>query len=216
MGKLATLLVAAAISALGAADDAAIQNTFIKPWVEALRSKDKAKIERFFHPAMRSCMNPGTKEYFDNSFEGEAESGVSGPYRITKIERMKGLPPPFLPEEKFYYPVPPTYEVDIQFDQINLVMTRFLASSGGSWYEVYPCPNEDGMAFFREKLKKGAEQQRKTAHFLAELREPLRGELKDLLKRQEKIDAIKKYQAAASVDLTTAVMVINALEKANQ
>jgi hypothetical protein len=48
------------------------------------------------------------------------------------------------------------------------------------------------------------------------LKDPLHGELRDLLRRQEKFDAIKKYQAAASVDLTTTVMVINALQKSTQ
>jgi hypothetical protein len=60
------------------------------------------------------------------------------------------------------------------------------------------------------------EQEKKVAPLLATLKDPLRAELKDLLRRHLKFDAIKKYQAAARVDLTTAVTVINALEKSMQ
>jgi hypothetical protein len=72
------------------------------------------------------------------------------------------------------------------------------------------------MAFFREELVKGAEQKKRAAELLADLKDPLRSELNDLLRQQQKIDAIHKYQAAAGVDLTTAVGVINALQESGR
>ena len=62
----------------------------------------------------------------------------------------------------------------------------------------------------------GTPEEKKAAQLLATLKDPLRAELTDLLRRQLKFDAIKKYQAAASVDLSTAAMVINALQKSTQ
>jgi hypothetical protein len=216
MGKLAVLFALAAVGAFAASDDAAIQSTFVKPWVEAIRSKDTARLGRFLHPAVRACINPATKDFFDDIVEKEAHSDVSGPYRVTKIEPMRQAAPTFLPAEDVQYPVQPTYEVNIEFEQINFGFVRFLAPSNGSWFEVFPCPNEKGIAYIRELQKQGAQREKKAARLLLELKEPLRGELKDLLRRQEKFDAIKKYQAAASVDLTTAVSVINALQKSMQ
>jgi hypothetical protein len=216
MRKLAVAIALLASSAWAASDDAAIQSTFIKPWVEAIRSEDQARVARFLHPAVRACINPGTKEYFDFTFQQEAHSGVSGPYHVTKLEPMRQAAPTFLPAEDVQYPVQPTYEVDIQFDQNNYVFTRFLAPSNGSWFEVFPCPNEKGVAYLREQRRVAVEKEKKVAPLLATLKDPLRAELKDLLRRQLKYDAIKTYQAAASVDLTTAVTVINALEKSTQ
>ena len=72
------------------------------------------------------------------------------------------------------------------------------------------------MAFLHKQQSEGAEQQRKTARLVAALKNPLRSELRDLLRRQQKIDAVKKYRKATGADLTTAVMVINALQKSNQ
>ena len=215
MGKLAISLAVLATSVFAASDDAAIQSTFVKPWIEALRSKDRTRIERFYHPAVRACINPNTKEFFDFALDREVDKGHAGPYHVSKLAPMQNPPPTFLPEEDVSYPVRPTYELQVDFDQSNLSMIRFLAPSNGSWYEVVPCPNEKGMAYFREQRKKGAEQEKKTTQLLADLKDPLRGELRDLLRRERKIDAIKKYQAATSADLTTAVMVINALQKAN-
>jgi hypothetical protein len=221
MGKLAIALALLVSSALAATpDETAIQNTFVKQWIEALRSKDKARIVSFLHPAVRTCMNdPSTKDFFENALDHQAHTAApAGPYRVTKLGPMQGPPPAFLPEEGFPYPVRPTYELEIQFDQDNRVQvfSQFLAPVNGSWYYVIPCPNEKGMAFFREELVKGAEQKKRAAELLADLKDPLRSELNDLLRQQQKIDAIHKYQAAAGVDLTTAVGVINALQESGR
>jgi hypothetical protein len=60
------------------------------------------------------------------------------------------------------------------------------------------------------------EKEKKVAQLLAQPKDPCVAELADLLRQHLKYDAIKKYQAPVSVDLTTAVMMINALEKSMQ
>jgi len=217
MGKLALSFALLAGSEFAASDDEAIRNTFVKPWIEALRSNDKARIESFIHPAVRACMSdPSTKDFFDYTLDHQVHLAPAGDYRIIKLGPMQGPAPTFLPEEGFAYPVRPTYEVEIEFEQSNLVFAQFLAPVNGSWYDVIPCPNEKGLAYFREELVKGAEQKKRATQLLADLKDPLRSELKDLLRQQQKIDAIHKYQAAAGVDLTTAVAVINALQEAGR
>ena len=205
-------------SAFGATpEETAIRNTFVKQWVEALRSKDKARLTSFLHPAVRTCMSGAdTRDFLDYTLEHQVHLAPAGDYRITKLGPMQGPAPTFLPEDGFAYPVRPTYEVQIEFEQNNLVYVQFLAAVNGSWYDVIPCPNEKGMAYFREESVKGAEQKKRAAELLADLKDPLRGELNDLLRQKQKIDAIHKYEAAAGVDLSTAVAVINALEEAGR
>ena len=216
MVRLVALLGLVAWSAFAASDEDAIQNTFVKPWIEALRSNDKARIESFIHPSVRACINdPSKKEFWDYVLQQE-HSVPAGTYQVTKIERMRQPAPTFLPEDDVKYPVQPTYEVDIDFAQNNVILIQFLASSNGSWYDVLPCPNEKGMVFFRQKQVEGAEQEKKVAQLVAGLKDPLRSELNDLLRQQRKMDAIKKYQAAAGVDLTMAVMVIDELQRSGR
>jgi len=219
MGKLAVSLLLLAGSAFAATpDEAAIQNTFVKPWIEALRSRDKARMVSFLHPAVRTCMeDPSTKDYWDYALDFQLRSAApAGEYHITRLRPMQGPVPTFLPEEDAAYPVRPTYELQIDFEQSNLLLVQFLAPVNGTWYDLVPCPNEKGMAYFREQVVKGAEQKKRAAQLLADLKDPLRSELNDLLRRQQKIDAIHKYQAAAGVDLTTAVGVIEALQEAGR
>jgi hypothetical protein len=216
MGRLAISFALLALRAYAASDDAAIQSTFVKPWIKAERAGDKARIEQFLHPLVRACMNASSKEYFDFALDNETRAVAAGPYLVTKLAPLKGPPPAFLPEDGFPYPVQPTYEVQIEFEKSSLLSVHFLAPVNGTWFEVFPCPNEKGMAFMRQQLIKGDEQKKRAAQLLTDLKDPLRSELTDLLRRGQKIDAIKKYQQAAGVDLTTAVGVINALQQSDR
>lgn len=215
MGRLVLSLAFLASSAVAAADDdaTAIENTFVKPWVAAMQSGDKAQVERFFHPASRACINMDTRLFFDTLLDRETSHDQvgRGPYHISGVRPMKGAPPALLPEDEFRYPVRPTYQVDVQFD--DLVMSRFVAQVNGSWFEVYPCPDAKGIAFFRKQLAGAAERKKKITQMVSEMKDPLRTELKDLLRQQRKIDAAKKYSAAAGVDMGTAMLVIGELQR---
>ena len=213
MGKLAALLAAFAATAFAASDEAAIQSTFVKPWVEALRSKDRAKLEDFYHPAVRACVNPATKPFFDFLLDRETLKTAAGPYHVSKLEPVKQPPPTYLPRSDVRYPVQPAYQLQVDFDQSNLTFVRFLAVSNGRWYDVFPCPNPKGMADFQAKLTQGAVLEKIAARQLAALKDPLRAELIGLLRERRKIDAVKKYQIEAHVNQAVAAYVINALQK---
>jgi hypothetical protein len=212
MGKLAFLAALLAAQAF-ASDETAIENTFVKPWVAAIRSGDKTRIERFFHPATRACINSSTQLFFDTMVERETTPGTGNAgFRITLLKPM-GPQDPLPGLDGFTYPVRPTREVDIQFDNTDLIVIRFLAQENGSWYEVYPCPDATGMAKFRQELVEVAETKQKISQLVAQLKDPLLSELKELLRQDKTIDAIHRYQAAEHVDVGTAMRVINALKQ---
>jgi hypothetical protein len=213
MGKLVASFVLVAGSAFAASDEVAIQNTFVKPWVQALQSKDKSALEQLFHPAVRACINPSTQEFFDIGIERLMDPVRSGPYRITKLAPMTGPFPSFLPEDGFHTPVQPTYDLNLQFDQSDEVMAIFLAQSNGGWYEVFPCPNEKGMAYFRQTLVDYAEAQKKAAQLAAGLKDPLRSELKELLRQEQYTGVIQKIRDATGADTGMAMRVMNLLKK---
>ncbi|MGP0070818.1 MAG: hypothetical protein ACLPWF_02645 [Bryobacteraceae bacterium] len=214
MGKLAIAFALWAGGSFGATpDEAAIQNTFVKPWIEALRSKDKAGLERLFHPAVRACINSSTQEFFDIGIERLMDPVRSGPYRITKLAPMTGPFPALLPEDGFHTPVQPTYDLNLQFDQSDEVMVIFLAQLNGGWYEVFPCPNEKGMAYFRQTLVDYAEAQKKAAQIAASLKDPLRNELNDLLRQEQYTQVIQKIRDATGADTGTAIRVMDLLKK---
>lgn len=216
MKYCALLVLPFALGQAVAADaDSAIRDTFVPGYVAALRSKDIARIRTFLHPQVRACMNENTAQFFDFLSRSEADDDVQGDYRVTQIAPVNGPAPLLgLPPEGFAYPIPPAYEVHVEFSGGKLEVIRFVAESGGSWFEVYPCPNEKGVAFTRAYAVRAEEQRKRVEQLVAQIKEPLLGELKALVKDGRVIDAVKKYQEAAGVsDLATARMVIGAFEK---
>jgi hypothetical protein len=216
MSRLALLSMLLAARVLAADAEAAIRTTLVEPWLKAVRANDKAALTRFLHPQVRACINDRTREFFEYGDLLKPE-GLTPKHRITKLTPLSGPGNLFgLPEDAFSYPVQPAYELTLEAGQEDPHIIRYLAPSGGSWYFVEPCPNEKGLAFFHESLAKGAEQKQRVAVLVSELKDPLLGELRDLLKQHRKIDAVKKYQQATGQDLTLSVMVMNAIEKENR
>jgi hypothetical protein len=199
--------------ALAADPDSAIRDTFVPGYIAALRSQDTVRIKKFLHPEVLACMNEKNQEYFDYLSRSEAGDDVGGDYKITRIAPLNGPAPLLgLPEDGFRYPIQPSYELHVEFKDGRLELIRFLAEAHGTWFELYPCPNEKGVALVHDYLARGEEQRQHAVRLAAELKDPLLGELKALVKQQRIVDAVKKYQAAAETDPTTARMVIGVLE----
>jgi hypothetical protein len=126
MGKLAISFALLAPGLFGGSDDDAIRNTFIKPWIEALRSNDRAKTESFIHPAVLACINPSTKDFWDYVLDHQTHAAPAGVYRIAKLAPMQGPPPTFFREDDATDPVRPTYEITLR--------------ETSQWSECLECP----------------------------------------------------------------------------
>jgi len=81
---------------------------------------------------------------------------------------------------------------------------------GGTWFIVLGCPTLKGIEFFHER-REGERQQARAKQLAGELQEPLLSEIRNLLGQNRRVDAIKRYQSSANVDLTIASQVIDAL-----
>jgi hypothetical protein len=200
-----------ATHALAADVESQIRNTFIEPWAQAMQSKDPEKLVRFLHPQVQACRNAQTKEFFDDALARTMQDKIAPGYKITKIAPIEG--PTFLdsmlPADSFTRPVQATYEANIQSGTTTFVF--YLAPVNGWWYQVIPCPNEKGVAQVHEGVAMRAEQEKRAAQLVSELKDPLLSELKGMIQREESIDAIHRYQAATGADLTTAHEVIEKL-----
>jgi len=205
----------------GAAADAqsAVNGTPIKlatAWVAAVQSKDPARLRALMHPRVLACRNSANSAYFDYLLSNELRDIPGSDYNITEL-MLEGEPlATGLPEKMFSYPVAPTAQfkidwTDSQYSSITLMRT--IAEDGGRWYIVYPCPNAEGMKYFNEQMAQRAAAEAHAKTLAAALKPSLRAELIDLLTHGHKIDAVKKYRAASGTDLTTAVEVINLLQK---
>jgi hypothetical protein len=211
----AVLFFAASLGQALAADaEAAIRTGFVPSYIEALRSHDTGRIRSFLHPQVMACMNATTHQYFDYLAQQEAQDDVEGKYEITRVAPLSGPAPLLgLPEDGFHYPMQPAYEVHVEFKDGRLELVRFLSEAQGQWFEVYPCPNEKGVALVHDYIARGEEQRQRVAKLVAELKDPLLGELKDLVRQERIVDAVKRYQAVTGLgDLATARMVVAVIQ----
>jgi hypothetical protein len=223
---LITALIVALLAGCGNSSGAAggsaeeARQQLAQSYIAALQAKDPAKIEALLHPAVRACENAATKEYFDflRSHAFDNVPGAEYKVNVSPIAKDSLLFVP--PKEQFPYPVPPIYQFQIDWnrnpDGSDIAsVVRAMAPSHGSWFVVYPCPNAAGIKEFRERMAKGWEQKEHAKALAADLKEPLKGQLLDLLKQRKRIDAVKAYREATGADLTTASLVMDALGEPN-
>jgi hypothetical protein len=215
---LASLFVLGGLFTIGADEHTAreaAQRKLVERWVAAVNSHDEARVKLFIHPKVLACINSSNKEYFDFLVTQSFALTPPANYQLTLGPVTNGGAVPGIPPEMFTYPVTPTHQFQIDWtgsdNQANGVI-RAIAPFGNQWFVVYPCPNAEGVKFFRERIAEGRMQNEKTQKLVAELKDPLRSQMKDLLKRGQKIEAVKKYRAATGSDMTTAVLVANSLE----
>jgi ribosomal protein L7/L12 len=192
---------------------------FAQAYVGAVQTKNVARVKALLHPQVLACINDANREYFDYLINQEIENSSNGDYKVTITKLTNNFPPLGVPADMFRYPVSPAYQLQIDWDPASsksVSVIRTIAPENKKWFLVYACPNAAGIKFFHEQIAAGHKQREHANALAAELKPPLRTELKALLKQGHKIDAIKKYQSAAGVDLTTAVQVMNVLEKSSE
>ena len=215
------LIGLAAILGSAHADDInAAQRMLVERYVAAITAHDATALKALFHPATRACVNSDNEDFFEFLFGNDLrfESDLKDGYKLTSFDTadpsivdgnaMGGM---------FPQPVTPTHQFQIDTaGRRSLTIVRLAAEQDGTWFIVGGCPTEKGLATFRERHEEGAQQQARARDLASKLGEPLRAEIKNLLAQNRRVDAIKRYQDAANVDLTTATRVIDALGKPSQ
>jgi len=190
-------------------------------YIAAIESKDPARIKALIHPQVLACKN--FAEYFDLTKEKIFESQPGPGYKVSFTALPGDFKVPLLPPDKFEFPVQPSYQLQIDWEHnadsssdTSLIkftsLIQFIAEKDGVWLLVYPCPNDAGIKIVHERIAAGQEQKERADTLTSQLKDPLRTELKAMLVKGRKIDAIKRYKTATGADLTTAKQVIDNLE----
>lgn len=225
---IVTCIVTCSCSDAASSDPASIRDAqlrFVKIYVDGLRSRDAQKVVQTYHPAYRACISPANKSFIDQDIARQMGSVPSSDYKVTSIKPADpdhSLGATFLPAEAaagFPYPAKPVSVIQVDFEPSNDGTSLYsiileVAPDRGSWYWVGPCPNAKGLEFIQKQMQEGERQKAEARKRVAELKDPLLSELKQLLQAHDKIGAIKKYSKETGADMTTAVQVINELEPA--
>ena len=90
-----------------------------------------------------------------------------------------------------------------------------IVKEGSVWHEVLPCPSADEMKRMQAMEEESRAYDQRVTQIIANLAEPLRGELESLLGNGKRDAAVRRYQEASGEDIATAVSVIEKLVSKN-
>jgi hypothetical protein len=208
------LILLLALNASAADVTTAVRTTFVDPWIKTARTDTPAQLTRFLHPKVRACINDQTREFFEFD-QLNLLDGLTPKHHITKLAPWNQPGPLFsLPADGFAYPVQPTYELNLGALDSDTGFVFFLAPVGDAWYMVVPCPNEKGMAVYREMIATKKARDERIASLAAGLKDPLRSELRELIKGGRIVDAAEKYKQINSLDdVFIAIAVMKTIDK---
>jgi len=184
------------------------QKTFVGQYVQATQGRDFEKYKRLLHPNCMACIDKDNEDYHQDQLYLK---------HWTKTQDFQAKVQALPPEQGEYYtkvcpiPLKPTHFIQLdlspgQFESKTIIIN--IAFKNGSWYEVISVcrPTPETLQKFRAAIARAEA-------LFSSLKEPLRSELKALLRQGEEVSAIRKYRKASGEDTWTAMRVITLLDK---
>lgn len=182
---------------------------FAAQYVAAYNSKDVVRLESEYLPESRACIDLTNKDVYESTERMQMRDSVPPKYVLTLTPvnegNLKAL------ASRAYFRVQPERElhIDYQYSGTNDggLVVLWLVRRNGRWMADFPCMTPQGIKDFRDNA--AARERYKT--IAAAIKEPLRGELLAMLRRQQSGEAIERYRKATGSDLRTSMLVVNAL-----
>lgn len=192
------------------------QRAFADAYLAAATGRDIERYKALLHPRTRACMSAANADYFDAIFKRRVNNVPMSPK--TSVETLPDTVPflQMFEAQGYRMPVRPThaFHIDIATTGSKLYgISAFSALEKGVWYEVIPCPTAEALEAMKKGKARSDSVKARAKTLAAELRDPLRSEILGLVKKDETIKAMKRYAEVAKVDITTAKLVVDELEK---
>lgn len=191
------------------------EEEFLKALAQASRSGRPDAVRALVHPANLQQVEEHNRPFFLEWLSREVKRAIPEIYRATATAIAPDAPLPF--EGPFVYPVRPTLSLQIDFDEpprrsVSMIRS-VLVDDDGVWWLVVALPTHETVARM-QRIRSDADRTEQAAAELARnIEEPLRGELKTLLRNGRKIDAIKRYREVSGEGLRMAKEVAEVLEE---
>jgi hypothetical protein len=155
-----------------------------------------------------ACLTPASKDYDDLALATRIRDPIPATYefKTTPVEEkeVKSI------GSYAVFPIRPALRLLIEYDEgeDHGIVVLWLVQEKGRWYQVDPCPTEQTLKQFREDEPARKARVAKTLALIAEIKEPLRSELKSMIHDHKTMTATKRYQEASAQDYETCMMVI--------
>jgi hypothetical protein len=206
---LVALSAARAQTAQGVPGD---MKNFVTQYVSATNARDSARLRSFLYPKSLACITSENKDYYDEMASHMGEpippnyKFLVMPVNEGNLKALEGMGQ--------RWTVKPMQELHIDYQQGDDVggYVVYLIHENGRWFQDFPCATDAAIKQFRDNA---AANEAALAHYkalAAEIKEPLRSELLDLLRAHETASATDRYHQVTGQDYKTSMYVINALK----
>src|SRR5262249_10073790 len=190
------------------------QQAFVERYVDAVRAKDVGRLKALVHPLSLACIQPDTASFSDEVFASRTRQPAGAQYAASFQAIASGQP--LMMEGDVTYPIRPTHWVQIDLapeaTSGSLLMVQVVAERG-AWLEVLPCPTPATLAKYRAAKTTASTQEQRARELGPNLKDPLRAELRQLLRDGRKVSAILRYNQEAGEDLSVSRRVIELLSE---
>jgi hypothetical protein len=181
---------------------------FVAQYVAAFNVKDAARLNSFLHPKSLACMTPASKDFDDLALATHIRDPIPTNYvfktAAVQEKEVKSI------ESYARFPVRPALRLQIEYNEgeDHGILLLWLLQEKGRWYQAEACPTEQTLKEFREGEPARKARVAKTMALVWDIKEPLRSELKTMIRDHKTTTATKRYQEASGRDYETCMMVI--------
>mgnify|MGYP006291947043 CR=1 FL=1 len=155
---------------------------FLKEWAGAGMRRDPRALKTLVHPEILAEFSDANRDFFEYTFSHELLLPLTERYRIEEcIPYSEDLTP--LLADVFDYPVQPSHRLKIIYRTPGgetVEAMRDIARKDGTWYLVYPVPDEESLRLFRRSGAAEMKEKELAALLYRELDDPLKTELEEL------------------------------------
>jgi len=217
MRHLSRLIMAGLMCVAGeaAAQDVPLtpeQHAFVQRYVDAVRAKDAGRLKALVHPHSLACIQPDTAAFYDDVFRGRTRYATGAQHAASAQTIAPGQP--LIAEGDVTYPVRPTHWIQIDLapgTASGAILMVQIVAERGAWLEVLPCPTPATLAKYRAAKAAASTEEQRARELLTNLKDPLRSELRQLVRDGRKVSAIMRYNQEAGEEPSVARRVIELL-----
>ncbi len=163
----------------------------------ARNAKDLPRLKSLLHPKSLECITAENQDFYDDRTTLLLnEDRVPTNYEL-KITPIRGTDePPW--KGYFEFPVRPSHQIEIKYSlgEDDGMIVLAIVNESGRWYEVDSCVTRETLKNYREGEAARRAQTEKVKALVTAIKEPLRSELRVLIREQKYQTARTRYEQA--------------------
>jgi hypothetical protein len=182
---------------------------FLVEYVTAFNAKDVDRLRSLLHPRSLACITSDNKRIYDEALAVLIRDPIPSrhEFRTTLVGAQNELPFKGYAE----FPIRPSHEIRITYSrglEDSAEHELWLLLERDRWYEVDPCMTEATLKGLQADEPARQARIAKTRALVVAINEPLRSELKALIREGKSSSARQRYQDASGQDADASALVV--------